>query len=87
MCEQTVKEYPWLIKHIPIYQSSSIVRSCVNVSLKKILIFLIYVPDQFKTREMCEKAVKQYGFLMIENVSDKFKNKEMYKQFVKKYSV
>ena len=38
---------------------------------------LEYVPEQFKTQEMCDKALEETPYYMLGHVPDQFKTQEM----------
>ena len=46
------------------------------MQLKKLLFVIRYVPDQYKTQEMCYKTVDDYA-RALEFVPDRFKSQEM----------
>ena len=56
---------------------------CLKKQLKKDICSLQFIPDNFQTREMCEKVVEKYPWL-LNYISDCHKTKELSNEVVQK---
>ena len=62
--------------------SASVAERVLNILVRNFLQILQYIPEQFKTLEMCEQAVKEYAEL-FRFVPDEFITQEICDQVVK----
>ena len=53
-------------------------------AVKKLPYLLRYVPDQYKTQQICDKATLKHA-LTLESVTDCYKNQEMCNKAVDNY--
>ena len=56
---------------------------CKN-AVKNLPYLIRYVPDQYKTQQMCDKAILENG-AKLKSVPDCYKNQELYSKAVDNY--
>ena len=54
----TVMKNQEMLKYIPDHLK---LKKCVNMQLKKLPFLIRYVPNQYKTQQMCDKAILENG--------------------------
>ena len=54
----TVMKNQEMLKYIPDHLK---LKKCVNMQLKKLRFLIRYVPNQYKTQQMCDKAILENG--------------------------
>ena len=69
----TVIKIPGMLKFIPYYHK---LIKCVGIQLKKLCYLLVYVLDQYKTQQMCDKTILENGET-LNFAPDCYKNQEM----------
>ena len=57
----------------------------VNIQLKSLSLVIRNVPDQYKTQQMCDKAILENGGT-LESAPDCYKNQQMFDKAVDNYS-
>ena len=75
----TVMRNPELLKFVPDHVK---IRKCVR--MQKLLYLLRYVPYQYKTQQMCDKAIIENGGT-LKSVPDCYENQEMCSKAVDNY--
>ena len=80
----TVMKNSEMLKLVPNHLKTK--KKMCKHAVKKLFYPLRYAPDQYKTQQMCDKAVLEKGGI-LESVTDGYKNQECYNKCVIKLSI
>ena len=77
----TVTKNPEMLKFVLIILK---LKTCVSMQLKKLPYLFRYVPDQYKTQQICDKAILENGGA-LKSFPDCYKNQELCNKAVDSY--